>query len=161
MRRSLRTRLTILFLAVAILPLLLVAFFCIQQSVSVQSVQSVAQQNESARGIAISVSDYIQGAESELRLIINVLNVQDSSRNELNTTLVDMLSFSDVYNELILTDQKGNELAKASRDAVVEQGQLGNFAGTAKYEQPKETKETYYSEVTFDSLTGEPKVTSL
>jgi len=49
MRRSLRTRLTILCLVIAILPLLLVACFGIQLSVNVQNTQSIAQQQEIAK----------------------------------------------------------------------------------------------------------------
>ena len=156
MRRSLRTRLTILFLVIAILPLLLVAFFGIQLSVIVQSTQSIAQQNEIAKGVAISVSEYIQGAENELRQIIEVRSIQNLPQNEINSTLLNMLSFSDVYNELTLTDQNGREVAKVSRDAVIEQRQLGTLAGKPEFEQPRSTNQTYFSDVTFDAQTGEP-----
>ena len=156
MRRSLRTRLTILFLVIAILPLLLVAYFGIQLSINVQSTQSIAQQNEIAKGVAISVFEFIKGAEDELRLLVDVRSIQDLPHNEINSTLLNMLSFSDVYNEITLTDRAGKEIAKVSRDAVLDQDQLGTLAGTPAFEQPRSTSQTYYSDITFDPQTGEP-----
>lgn len=156
MRRSLRTRLTILFLVIAILPLFLVAYFGIQLSVNVQNTQSIAQQNEIAKGVSISVFEYIQGAENELKQITEVRNVQNLPPSEIDSTLLNMLSFSNVYNELTLTNQSGREIAKVSRDVVLEQGRLGTLAGKPEFEQPRNTNQTYFSDVTFDARTGEP-----
>jgi len=156
MRRSLRTRLTILFLVIAILPLLLVAYFGIRLSVNAQNTQSIAQQNEIAKRVALSVLEYIQGAEDELRLIIDVHNIQQLPYEEINSTLLNMLSFSDAYNEITLTDQSGRELAKVSRNAVIEPDQLGSMSGKPEFELPKATNRTYFSDVSFDPQTGEP-----
>ncbi len=156
MRRSLRTRLTILFLVIAILPLLLVAYFGIQLSINVQSSQSIAQQNEIAKGVAISVFEYIQGAENELRQLIEVRNIKDMPEEEINKTLLNMLSFSGVYNEIALINVTGQEIAKVSRDVVVEQRQLVSLIGTPQFEQPVATGQTYYGDITFDQQTGEP-----
>jgi len=156
MRRSLRTRLTILFLVIAIVPLLMVAYFGIQLSINVQSAQSIAQQNEIAKGVAISVFGYIQGAENQLRQLVEVHNIQELPQTEISNSLLNMLSFSAVYNELTLTDQNGREIAKVSRDTVVEQEGLGTLAGRPEFEQPMSTSQTYFGDVTFDTLTGEP-----
>ncbi len=156
MRRSLRTRLTILFLVIAIVPLLMVAYFGIQLSINVQSAQSIAQQNEIAKGVAISVFEYIQGAESQLRQLVEVRNIQELPQSEISNTLLNMLSFSAVYNELTLTDQNGREIAKVSRDTVLEQEELGTLVGRPEFEQPMSTSQTYFGDVTFDTQTGEP-----
>ena len=143
MRRSLRTRLTILFLAIAILPLLIVAIFGIRQIIVSQQESSIQLQDEIAQRVANSVTEYILSAERELRVLIEVRNITGLSPDVLKTIFNNMLSFSDVYNELTLVETTGEEKVRVSRDIFSESIQLKSLSGQPEFEQPRTTGSTY------------------
>ena len=156
MQRSLRTRLTVIFLAISIIPLLFAAFLGIQQNVSSQMRQALSQQNEISSRVAIQTEQYIKSAEAELRTLTEVHNIQSLSREEQKKTLNNMLSFSEVFNEISLTIPSGNEVLKVSRDAIVSNSDLTNIAENPAFREPIQTGKTYYGDIIFDEKTGLP-----
>ncbi len=159
MRRSLRSQLTFLFIVIAIIPLLFIAVVGIQQSIATQIAQVTAQQDEVARRVSLSVDAYIQNAKNALQVAIETNDTQRISTQDANLLLTNLLSFSDVYEEISLVDQFGTEKAKVSRTFTSGQQELGSLKGTTAFDQPFKTGQTYYSDVFFDPNTGQPFIT--
>jgi putative methionine-R-sulfoxide reductase with GAF domain len=156
MRRSLRIRLTIYFIALVSIPLILVGTIGTWQSYNTQVPQVLAAQSQVAKRVAEQSRNFIQERESELRALADISGLSSATREEQNSLLSKLFSVHAVYEELILVNANGKELIHLSRVDIVTAQQLGSLAGSSEFEQPKETGKTYYGTVSFDELTGEP-----
>jgi GAF domain-containing protein/HAMP domain-containing protein len=157
MQLSLRTRLTVLLLAAAIIPVLAVGMVAVQRSSSIQIEQAIAAQNEIANRVAIQVLNYINLPKNQLEQLIKVREIQKLPREDLLAVFNDLMSFSNIYNEIILSDRFGNIIARASRSAITTSGEtLENVRGRSEFETPLASGEVFYGEIAFDKETGEP-----
>jgi len=134
----------------------LVAFLGIQQNITSQINQAVSQQDEVSNRVAIQVGEYIRSAENELKTLTEVHNIQGLSIEEQRKTLINLLSFSEVYSEISLTNPAGREVVKVSRDELLEALDLKNIKLNPAFSEPMRTGQTYYGDVTFDKETGLP-----
>lgn len=159
MQRSLRTRLTVILLSISIIPLLLAAILGIQQNISVQIEQAVAQQNEVASRVSIQTEEYINRAVDNLRLLIEAYDINTLTKPEQGTLLRNTLNISTVLKSIAITDATGKEVIKISRSAVFNQDDLRNIANEPAFQQAAQTQEIYYGDLTFDSKTSLPYMT--
>ena len=156
MQRSLRRRLTTILLIISIGPLLFAAFLGIQQNVSSQVDQAIAQQDEVSSRVAIQTEEYIRSAVDELRFLIDVYKIHRLGRAEQESALRNVLSFSDVLSEVAITNSSGRELVKVSREEFITASDLKNISNDPAFSEAKSTGEIYYGEITFDPETGLP-----
>lgn len=159
MRKSLRTRLTVYFIALVMVPLLLVGAIGTWQAYTTQSRQALDTQSQIAKRVAEQVETFIQQRESELRSLGNVSGLANATSEQQNFLLSNLFASQTVYQELTLVNSVGQELTYLSRSAVVSGSDLGSRKGADEYEQPKATDQTYFSPVSFDPDTGEPSMT--
>ena len=159
MRRSLRTRLTIVFIGLAIVPLMLIGVGLVLLSFRDTRAQALDLEHQIAQNISTKVAAFIQDQENELRLLIDVVELQRLDRARQSSLLSGLLSAQNVYEEVALLDSQGQEEIRLSRLAVISADELGNRAGADEFERPKASGETYYSSVRFSEEINEPFMT--
>jgi len=159
MRNSLRVRLTLIFIGLAIGPLLLVGIVLAQRSFTVEQDQALNLQNQVARQASAQAEAFLRAVESDLLLLGSELrNLGQPDRGQQLGLLLGKFSssaYGNVYEELILLDNEGQEVLRLARLEVIPSEQLINRAGSDEFEQAKATGETYFGPVQFDD-TGEP-----
>ncbi len=157
MQLSLRTRLTILLLVAAIAPVLIVGIIAINQTSNSLSSQAITAQNEVARRVAIQVLNYIERPQNQMEQLIKVREIQKLPRQELLNVFNDLMSFSNIYNTISLSDRFGNVIASVSRSQMTSSGEtIPNMRNRIEFETPLSTGQIYYGDVIFDEETGNP-----
>ena len=159
MRNSMRTRLAVTFVGLAVVPLLLLGLIQSWFSTSVLSQESVEFQHEVAQRAAIQVGEFIRDMENELRLTSQVRDLMDLDQDQQRITLSTLLFYGDVFEELALVDSKGQEQARVSRRAAGTAADLRDRSQADEYLIPMASGETYYGPVSFETETGEPFMT--
>ncbi|MFN2284910.1 MAG: cache domain-containing protein [Anaerolineae bacterium] len=159
MRNSLRARLTVAFIGLAVIPLLLVGVVLVGYSFTAQRTQALELQSQIARRVASDVASFILERENELRVLTEVRALQQLPQEEQADQLTALLAYQDVYQELILVDSTGRETFRVSRLKTYDATSLENRSGEDEFEEPKATREIYYGPVEFDEVTGEPFMT--
>ena len=157
MRNSIRTRLSIIFISLATLPLLLVGSLLSWQSFIDEQQQALHLQGEIARRIATEVTAFFEGLENELRFVSKSQRLPDLSQEE-QQNLLTLLMAQDVYDDLVLLDSGGQEQIHFDR--------LGLFSDphshspkSDEFVVPQNNGQIYYSPVRFEESTGEPLLT--
>ncbi len=157
MRDSLRTRLTVSFIILAITPLLVVGVTLAWRSFGVQREQALALQSEIARRVAADTSTFLRDREDELRSLVEFRGIARLDTEQRVALLSGMISYQqNVYEELILLDRQGQEEIRLSRRERVLAGKLDSWSGRDEFEIPKANGEIYFSSVSVDDVTGEP-----
>jgi HAMP domain-containing protein len=154
--RSIRTRLTVAFILVSLIPLLLVGVVLALQSFNVQRQQALRFQHEVTLRVSTQVQAFVSRLENQLNGLVKDVRGQPIDRQ--SDMLANLPSYPTVFRQLILMDGDGNELIKLDRLGVIGKSDIGNRANNPEFTIPKTSKETYYSPVEFDKVTGEPSM---
>lgn len=158
MRKSLRIRLTVYFVALVMIPLLLVGAIGTWQTYNTQVTQALEAQGQVAKRVSEQVSHFIQSRESELRALTGVRGLGSASLTEQTNLLSSLFSQQSEYEELVLVNSRGRELVYLSRTRLITAQDLGSRVGADEFEKPKETGNEYFGNVVFDEATGEPSM---
>lgn len=163
MWNSLRTRLTFIFIGLAVGPVLLVGVILSQRSFTVEQEQAVNLQRQVVQRVSAEVDGYLAELENDLSLLGgDIRSLAQPDRAQQLSLLLGALNtgtYRDVYQELSLLDADGQEQLRLTRLEVIASAELVNRSGTDEFEQPKETRAVYLSPVWFDETTGEPFAT--
>lgn len=157
MRKSIRTRLTVAFIGLAISPLLVVGVVLAGQSFTTQQQQALDFQHEVTERVSTQVTAFFQGLENELRLTGEMQGLQTLDRDRQTSVLSELLAYHNDYEELALLDVTGQELVRLSRTSLVPE--LRNRSTADEFVVPQTSGEAYYSPIRFDGSTGEPFMT--
>lgn len=152
---TIRHRLMIAFIVLAITPLLLIGSVLAWQSFSVQQQQALTLQREVARRVSLQIDTAIHELEHNLSQLDQVEGFQQVDSSHQAHLLARLLAYQEAFNELVLLDQQGYEQFRFSRVVVVDPNALANRSNQIEFLQPRRTGQTYYSPVLFDSV-GEP-----
>lgn len=158
MKKSLRTRLTVYFIALALIPMLLVGAFVTWQTYTAQASQALEAQSQVAKRVAEQVKAFMSLRENEISLLTEVDNIATASPEEQAALLDSLLASQNAYEELALTNSRGMEVIRISRTQIIGREDLKNRANSSEFEQPKESGNTYYSSISLDEVTGEPYI---
>ena len=118
MRGSIRKRLTLAFIGLAIGPLLLVGIILAWQSFITQEQQALNLQREVAQRVSTQVKAFLDGLENELRLVSQVQGLQKLDRDKQHNILAELLSYQDAFESLVLLDSQGQEQVHLARSSV-------------------------------------------
>jgi signal transduction histidine kinase len=157
MRNSIHTRLTVAFIGLAVGPLLLVGGVLAWLSFTVQEQQALDLQHEVAHRVSVQVTTFFEELESQLRLVGQVQGLHGLGRDEQRDILSRLLSYQDVFDELVLLDSEGNEqihLSRLSLPSTVPRDR----SEADEFVAPYTSGEVYYGPVRFDEITGEPSM---
>jgi signal transduction histidine kinase len=152
----LRSRFTILIIALAIVPQILAGIILASQAYSSLEGESLKLQQEVAQSVGQQIERFFINAERELILMDDVLGLgtldRESQRNALNSLLINQR----IYQELILLDKAGREQIYLSRSVVVLEPQLQHRYSEEEYLFPMREESTYFGPVQFDPNIREP-----
>jgi len=158
MRGSIRKRLTLVFVVLSIGPLLLVGIILSWQSFTTQKQQALSLQRVVAQHVSSHVESFLEGLESELRVVSQVQGLQKLDRKGQHDILAGLLANEDAFESLSLLNSQGQEQVRLARSSVLPNG-LGNRAKADEFVIPKTSGQTYYSPIHFSEVTGEPFIT--
>lgn len=157
MRNSIRTRLTIYFIGVAIIPLLLVGAVLTYQSFNVQRQQAINLEQTVTQRVSTEVSGFMSRLENQLRTMSKALRglTVDEQRDLLST----LPSYPGVFQDVAVLDSNGKETLRISRLDVVTPDSLADRSKDSEFTVPKSTNQVYYGPIAIDDKTGEPSMT--
>jgi PAS domain S-box-containing protein len=156
---GLRFRLTLIFVGLAVAPLLLVGAIMGQNSYDSLVQQNLAMQKETVARIGAEIQAFVDGRENELLLLSKVQGLEVLERGQQRALLSNLLLHQQLYQELALLDARGQELLRISRSGVVAESDLQDRAGTDVFLFPIREGETYFGPVRFDQIVREPLIT--
>ncbi len=158
MFNSLRARLTAILLVLAVLPaLLLGAYFTVTEFNSER--QSVEEfQAQVAQRVATEINAFITKETLELRFVPETTNLVEMDTAARDETLVGVFSAARNFNRLILLDASGQEIVHLARREVIPDSALADRSRADEYRVTAAQRTTYYSDIRFDDITGEPSM---
>ena len=159
MKTSIRTRLVVAFIGLAIVPLLLVGAILSRQSYVVQREQALELQQAVVQYASRRSADFIYELENELHQTTRLQGLANQDRDGQKRILSRLQSHRDAFIELSLLDTHGEEQMRVSQVAVVTAADFGERSQAHEFVMPMANGETYYSPVWFDAVTGEPLMT--
>ncbi len=159
MWNSLRFRLTVIFIGLAIIPLLAVGAVLAERTFTSERDQAIDTQRQVADRVAAEVQSYLRGVENDLSLlgsdIRGTQNLDHAQEISLLLTALNSGSYRDVYEDLILIDDQGTEQLHVSRAQIVTSQQAELWTDKPEFEQPKASGQPFFGSVTLDDATGE------
>jgi len=156
MHRSIRTRLTLAFIFVSLIPLLLVGVVLALQSLNVQSQQALRFQREVSLRVSTQIEAFIN--RLELQLLTATKSLRGLDPQAQRDFLANLPSYPRVFQAFSIIDANGMEQVKLSRLNITTQADLQNVYATPEFSVPKNSNKPYYSPVRFDTVTGEPSM---
>ncbi|MFC1975998.1 ATP-binding protein [Chloroflexota bacterium] len=157
MRNSIRTRLTVAFIGLAIVPLLLVGAILALQSFTAEEQQALNLQREVTRRVATEVTAFFEELENELRLVSQMQMLPGLDQNEQHSILLLLMS-QDVFEGLVLLDSQGQKQIHLSRLGHSSTDR-GHYPEADEFVIPQTSGQVYYSPVWFEETSGEPLMT--
>ncbi len=153
---SIRTRLTLAFLGLAVVPLLIVGLILIGQTYQAQTQGAFLLQRETAARLSSQVQSFFQGQESQLRMLIQIGDLlhQQPDRQELIVSIFH--SRQSGIDRLILLDAGGRTLVDHSRVNLHQDSSFPSRKDLELLLFPLSSGETLYSPIRIDALSGEP-----
>lgn len=159
-RSSLRTRLTLVFVVLAIGPLLVVGGLSGWQNYQLLLERQLVVEHQTAKAVAQEVAGYFHGLEHEMRSIVAVRGIDRLSTLERQELLEEMLAYEGAFDSLGLFDGTGREMVRVSRLDIVTALDLAEGAAQRpEVAMPLARGTTYFGPVRFASDTGEPRMT--
>ena len=157
MRKSIRIRLNVAFIGLAIGPLLLVGVILAWQGFATQEQQALKLQREVTRRVATEVTAFFEELENELRFIGKAQQWPELNQNEQYKALRLLIS-QDVFESLTLLDSQGQEQIHISRLSLLST-ELRSRAEADEFVIPYTSGQVYYSPIYFDEVSSEPLTT--
>lgn len=163
MFNSLRIRLTVILIGLAIGPLLIAGIILVQRSLATERNRAYLLQGQVAQNVSTAIESYVHNIVTDLASLgSSISGLAQPDRAQQLSLMLGMLSTGsnqDAFEELILLDASGREQVRLSRQDIVPSSELGNRAGLEEFEIPTTTRNTYFSPVRLDETTGKNLIT--
>ena len=157
MRNSIRRRLILIFIGLAIGPLLVVGAILAWRSFTSLQQQSLLLQQEAAKRVNIQVVAFFQELEREMQFTIQTQNLEKLDQDHTGA-LSDLLAYQPAFDELHLLDSQGRERSGVYRLGFAATT-TADLSQTEEFTIPKTTGQIYYSSIFYDETTSEPLMT--
>jgi signal transduction histidine kinase len=154
MFNSLRNRLTLVFIGLAVIPLLGISIFLGLRSFSTLEEEALISQGEKAQIVGTETRAFLEARQNELQTLVAVQGLQG-----LDVELKNLLAIEPFYQGFAVLDSTGQEMLRLSRVEVFQGGDLASRAENEEFRVPVTTREIYYSPVWFDEANQEPLIT--
>ena len=159
MFRSLRNRLTLFFVGLAILPVITVSAILAQRSFVTLEKEALDSQHQIAQGLGAEIEAFVQQREDELVLISDVNSLATLDRAEQHTVLNSLLAHQQLYLEIALLDNTGQEQIRLSRFEVFADEDLESRADDDMFQMPASQGTVFYSPIYLGEAEREPLIT--
>ncbi|NDJ52097.1 MAG: HAMP domain-containing protein [Chloroflexi bacterium] len=158
MNQSLRSRLTGIFLLVAVIPLLIASIAINVISFQAQQTNAITEQDQLATTVAQQINRIIEENGENLEETTRLLAIEQQPVEEQEAILGSLLTYENAFEEIALVTAEGQELARVSRQAAVVDD-LRSRSDDSAFRSVLDRRDTIVGEVEFDDNTGEPLVT--
>ena len=159
MFKSLRLRLLVIFIGLAVGPLLLVSILLTRQSDIYLEHQSQQLLHRVAASIGNEIKSFVEDHTYHLHLSHKLYGNELLRLKEQRTVLNQLLSDQQIYQDLALLDPKGQQLLRVSRSQVFFEKDLQSWANRKEFLYPASRKTPYFSAIRFDDTIQEPLIT--
>jgi signal transduction histidine kinase len=159
MSASIRTRLTVAFLGLAVGPLLIVGLLLTFKAYRVQTHDAIALQREMAAHLSSRVENLIWNLENDLQILIRLEDLQQMAPERRNLMLSIFHARQPALDDLFLLDGEGRILSYRSRLKLNREMPGQSQKNLALYQVPMSRGTTYFGPVRFQELSGEPLIT--
>ncbi len=156
---SLRVRLTVVFVLLAVVPLIVTITIVALQSFGTLQDESIRLQQLAARSVLAEIDAELRQSENELRFLAEVRALAALPLDEQRLQLQSLFTQRREYNEITLLDAEGREIVRFSRLASIVDADLTTRADEPEYASVINTGNIYYSTVEFDDSVREPLLT--
>ncbi len=154
MHNSIRRRLILVFIGLAIVPLLVVGAILALRSFTTLQQQSLMLQQEAARRVNSQVVAFFQELENELRFTIQTRGLESLHQDQIGA-LSDLLAYQPAFDELHLINSRGKEQVGVYRVSLAASTPVDR-SHSDEFVIPKTTGEVYYGPAFYDENTNEP-----
>ena len=156
MKNSIRSRLLVATLGLAILPLIAIGVGFLWSSYNFQKNHAIEHQGEIAGHAGREIANYMSQHENNLYVAAQIQDLMHFEEHDLNVILSRLLSLQDVFVKLELLDVNGKVMGRASSPWIATQENLKDEATSEEFANAVQSVDTYYSPVYFDEQTAEP-----
>ncbi len=155
-QNSIRTRLTITFIGLAIGPLIIVGILLGWRSYSQQKEQALRHQEQVARGVSAEIAAFFREIEGELNTMVQVQGIDSLTQSQLNSIFSQLPAINKAFESIHLLDKNGLEQLHVSRIGIITVESEGDWSNDPAFTVAAATEETYYSSISFDAPASEP-----
>lgn len=148
---DLRLRFLIAFLALSMLPLVIVTAILARGSLSDLETQSIALESEVAARVATEVEAVIRGRERDLEILDEVAALGSLDVDRQRDLLRGLLSSERMFDELTVVNAEGMETVRVARNRVVAESDLADRASDPAFTSAVVLESTYFGPVLFDA----------
>jgi len=151
---SLRVRLTVIFVLLAVVPVLIVSLIVSQQSINILIDQDIINQQLIVQRVEIEIESQLRDSQDELSYLIDVIGLSSLSDEARANLLRSTFSQRPTYNTLSLLDATGQEVFRVDRLETVTD--LTDRSDQPEYTEVVTNEALYYSPVYFSDALREP-----
>jgi two-component system sensor kinase len=159
MMTSLRVRLLAVFMALAILPLVLGGGILAWLSYQRQVAEIYERQHDLAARMTVELDGFFNDVESRLASLDLMREFTALDAEAQRRRLAVVLAERHDFRELALLDTRGDERAKVSASEPIAAADLGSRADREEFRWPMAHGRSYAGPIRFDRETGEPLMT--
>lgn len=159
MFNSLRIRLTVLFVALTIIPLVIAGTLITLQGFDTLQNESVKSQEQLARQTSISLGAFFSERQNELFVLTDVYGLTSLDPAAQRDVLLILLSKQPAYYELTLVEADGQEAIRLTRGEIVTTNNLTSRADDPLFKTAVETAEVSLSPVYFNEAARDRLIT--
>jgi signal transduction histidine kinase len=159
MFRSLRIRLTVLFVVLTILPLVIVGSLIASRGAGALQQEAVKYQSQVAQQVSISLGDFFRERQNELLTLTQVSGLGSATPDAQKSVLLALLSKQLAYYQLSLVKSDGQETIQLIRGKAVTTSDLSNYAADPLFQDTVKTDAVGFSQIQFDDAARDRLVT--
>lgn len=156
---SLRVRLTLVYLGLAVIPLMIVVVVVGALNVRTLSQQSVTLQQAIADRVAGELASFIDARFNELRMLRRVSGLVGLDEHGQKMALAKLLGHERLYQEVMLVEPLGRRRVHLSRTEVVAIARGASRAGGEALGAALDGRREYFGKIRFDEAAREPLAT--
>jgi len=121
MFKSIRSQLLVTYIALSVVPLLLIGTLLVSRSFTVRQEQTLALQQALSQQVAEKIEDFVATITDEIGLLLQTQDLMAmETADEQAMALQDLLAYNDSIQSLALLDRQATELARVTPDGVAD-----------------------------------------
>lgn len=159
MLRSLRYRLSLIFIGLATVPVVLVGGLLGQRIFTALENNALEAQQADAVLMRLEVEKFIEETERDVRRLEEFDRISRLDLEEQENLVSRLVASSQAYQEVALLDSSGQETLRVVRGEPIMSSRLINRADDVAFQAALNSRESYYSSVYFDEALREPLLT--
>jgi len=156
---KLKTRLTVIFVALVVIPSVLIALVLAQRTYNNLVSTSIKVQSEATQNFGSSMTNIIFDRVDELKLVNRAFGFEDLAEDQQEDIMRNLLQDRRAYEQITVMNPNGSERFHVANFNALIGSDLSNDFLPSVFETVLQTKEVQFSEMNYDSITGEPFLT--